>query len=622
MRNTAHSKGDEMEEKKKLKGKKKNTEKKKTSSKRKKKFFRFPTLFILVIVIGIGILAWFYLTLDYQDNSNPSYDGYRLSPSNSDVFAIHLPKEEALLTEGERVNSEFSEPIIQPWVQDKAVNYPAQRPFFRLLNMDNKQTVYKLSANLSSVKHIAKVEFPTFGEQDGPSDSQIYQGVYHPETNSWESDILIKKHQEAGRYQIKILITKENGTTELVDFGSFVVNQPSIEATIDNTDIGKGQFDVTIKTNTIPDVEKLIVPVWSKEDKSDEKKYEATKQSDHLYKVHVDYEDFDFTNGVYHANAEMIAKNGLKAGTDAGTTEIQLRRPVRIRIMQETTLFQNRTLSKSARQLAANSVAYVKGIVFNSEKKIYRTTEGYISAENIEISEMMDDIRYVAHRGNHKVAPENSIPSFQQSNSWGIETDVWLTKDKQWVIMHDKTVDRMTNGKGKISDLTLAQIRELRIDQGSNKENYSSDQLVIPTLEDFLTIMNSKQSIPFIELKAKKLAPSEYDSLANLISSYGMANTAVIISFDYSNLVEMKKRLPDTQVQFLANTLDDVMIDQMSNLGGNAGLDIRYESVANRADLIAKAQSKGLTVNLWGVPQSEFKKMESLGINNLTTDYD
>lgn len=67
------------------------------------------------------------------------------------------------------------------------------------------------------------------------------------------------------------MITKENGTTELVDFGSFVVNQPSIEATIDNTDIGKGQFDVTIKTNTVPDVEKLIVPVWSKEDRSDEK---------------------------------------------------------------------------------------------------------------------------------------------------------------------------------------------------------------------------------------------------------------------------------------------------------------------------------------------------------------
>ncbi|MFD1900069.1 hypothetical protein GQR36_08420 [Enterococcus termitis] len=64
------------------------------------------------------------------------------------------------------------------------------------------------------------------------------------------------------------------------------------------------------------------------------------------------------------------------------------------------------------------------------------------------------------------------------------------------------------------------------------------------------------------------------------------------------------------------------MIDQVSRLGGNSGLDIKYESVSNRADLIALAQNKGLSVNLWGVPQSEFRKMEALGINNLTTDYD
>ncbi|WP_086313505.1 glycerophosphoryl diester phosphodiesterase [Enterococcus sp. 7F3_DIV0205] len=595
---------------------------KKKREKKKRKLFRLPTLFILLILGGIAFLFWYYYNLDYQDNATPSYNGYQVSPIDLEISGVDFHQGTEPLLEGSRVNSEFAEPLIDPWPQDEQIKQPATLPVFRLWDMDNKQTVYKASVNLSSVKHIEKVEFPTFGEENGPNDLQIYPAKYHPESSTWETDILVKNHQEAGRYQIKLLITKENGKTELVDFGEFVVEQPSIEAAVDNANVGKGQFDVNIQTKSTADIEKVLVPVWSKEDKSDKKVYEGTLQPDNTYKVHVDYEDFAFNNGLYHASAQLITMNGLKAECEAGTAEIELRRPVRIRIMQETTLFQNRTLSKTAKQLPANSMAYVKGIVFNSEKKVYRTTEGYISAENIEISEMMDDIRYVAHRGNHKVAPENSIPSFQQSDSWGIETDIWLTKDKQWVIMHDRTVDRMTNGKGKISDLTLAQIKALRIDQGSNKENYSQEQLIVPTLEEFLTIMNNKQSIPFIEVKAKNLEPSDYDHLANLITSYGMSNTAVIISFDYPNLVEMKKRLPDTQVQLLAKTLDEQMITQTSSLGGKAGLDIKYDSVVNRPDLIAKAQSKGLSVNLWGVPQNEFKKMEALGINNLTTDYD
>lgn len=594
---------------------------KKENQKRKTRLFRFLILFIVVILGGIASFIWFSINIDYQDNTNPSYDGYHFLSVKLDLVTLDFQKKHKTLMDGSQVKGEFSEHMIDSVVQNMGIKYPVPRPVFHLINRDNKQTIYRVKANLSSVKHIKKVEFATFGELNGQNDLKLYQGVYQPESDTWESDIIVKNHQEVGRYQIKLLITKENGKTELVEFGEFIVEQPTIEAEIDRSKVGKGQFDVNIKTKSVATIEKVKVSVWHKEDQSDKKIYEGIRQMDNTYNVHIDYEDFDFNNGVYHVNSELTATNGLTAKGEESTVAIDLNRPIRIRIMQETTLFQDRTLSKVAKQLPTNSIAYVKGIAFNSENKIYRTTEGYISADNSEINEMMDDIRYVAHRGNHKVAPENSIPAFQQSDSWGIETDIWLTKDKQWVIMHDKTIDRMTNGKGKIKDLTLAQINLFHIDQGANKQNYSEDQLVIPTLEDFLTIINNKKSIPFIEIKAKNLESSDYDSLANLISAYGMANTAVIISFDYPNLIEMKKRLPDTQVQFLATTLDEQMIDQVSTLGENAGLAIKYDRVVDRADLIAKAQSKGLSVNLWGVPQSEFKKMEALGINNLTTDY-
>ena len=68
------------------------------------------------------------------------------------------------------------------------------------------------------------------------------------------------------------------------------------------------------------------------------------------------------------------------------------------------------------------------------------------------------------HRGSFESAPENSLPAIQESMDRGlfiIEIDVHKTKDGVIILMHDDTVDRMTNGSGKISELTYEQINEL-----------------------------------------------------------------------------------------------------------------------------------------------------------------
>lgn len=96
---------------------------------------------------------------------------------------------------------------------------------------------------------------------------------------------------------------------------------------------------------------------------------------------------------------------------------------------------------------------------------------------------------FCAHRGAMKTHPENTIPAFKAAINAGaqmIEMDVWLTKDKQMVIIHDNTVNRTTNGSGKVSGLTLADIKEL--DAGSWKSpEFKGVQ--IPTFEETLKIM-------------------------------------------------------------------------------------------------------------------------------------
>jgi len=96
---------------------------------------------------------------------------------------------------------------------------------------------------------------------------------------------------------------------------------------------------------------------------------------------------------------------------------------------------------------------------------------------------------FCAHRGAMKTHPENTIPAFNAAVNAGaqmIEFDVWLTKDNKMVVLHDSKVDRTTNGQGKVSDLTLAEIKKL--DAGSWKAaGFAGVQ--IPTFQEVLDVM-------------------------------------------------------------------------------------------------------------------------------------
>ena len=93
-----------------------------------------------------------------------------------------------------------------------------------------------------------------------------------------------------------------------------------------------------------------------------------------------------------------------------------------------------------------------------------------------------------AHRGAMSTHPENTIPAFEEAIRLGaqmIEFDVQLTKDGALVLMHDATVDRTTNGKGKAADLTLAELKAL--DAGS-KMDAKFTGTRIPTFEEALAV--------------------------------------------------------------------------------------------------------------------------------------
>lgn len=99
-----------------------------------------------------------------------------------------------------------------------------------------------------------------------------------------------------------------------------------------------------------------------------------------------------------------------------------------------------------------------------------------------------NNVMVIAHRGSWTQVPENSLLAVQKCIDIGVdvvEIDVRLTKDSQLVLMHDLTVDRTTNGKGKVEDFTLSEIKKLRLKNGAGVQ-WSYQQ--VPTLEEVMRL--------------------------------------------------------------------------------------------------------------------------------------
>ena len=97
-----------------------------------------------------------------------------------------------------------------------------------------------------------------------------------------------------------------------------------------------------------------------------------------------------------------------------------------------------------------------------------------------------DYVVVISHRGDWRNYPENSIPAIESVIRMGVdmmELDVKMTKDSVLVLMHDKTIDRMTNGKGKVSDITYDSLMKFNMRRA---HNVATDSIKVPTLREAL----------------------------------------------------------------------------------------------------------------------------------------
>ncbi len=150
-----------------------------------------------------------------------------------------------------------------------------------------------------------------------------------------------------------------------------------------------------------------------------------------------------------------------------------------------------------------------------------------------------------AHRGASTHAPENTLASFRLALSQGadaVELDVRLSADGQVVVMHDPTVDRTTNGHGRVAQLTLTELRSL--DAGSFfSEKYRGEK--IPLLEEVFEAVGRKMFIN-VELKNSAATCDQLiEKVCGLVKKQGLEKRVILSSFLASNLKKAKRLLPE-----------------------------------------------------------------------------
>ncbi|MET9508485.1 glycerophosphodiester phosphodiesterase family protein [Streptomyces flavidovirens] len=211
----------------------------------------------------------------------------------------------------------------------------------------------------------------------------------------------------------------------------------------------------------------------------------------------------------------------------------------------------------------------------------------------------------IGHRGVMGVEPENTLRSFVRAEQAGmdaIELDLHLSKDGALVVMHDAEVDRTTDGRGAIADLTLAELRGLDAGQGER----------VPLFEEVLDTVKSP-----LQAEIKDAAAAR--ALAEVMHRRDLAGRVEVSSFHDEAVAEIASLVPGVRTVLIASRYGNDVVDRAEAVGAaTLALNIRRLTL----ETVERAHAAGLRVIGWVVnTQDHLRLVRALELDGATTDY-
>ncbi|MGN7824843.1 glycerophosphodiester phosphodiesterase family protein [Chitinophaga sp. 22536] len=219
----------------------------------------------------------------------------------------------------------------------------------------------------------------------------------------------------------------------------------------------------------------------------------------------------------------------------------------------------------------------------------------------------------VAHRGNHVNMPENTVAAINATIQCGAdyaELDLRTTKDGQLVLMHDGTVDRMTNGKGKVSDLTWADIKQLKVNSKDGKDYR------VPTFAEALRAAKGKVNI-YLDFKDADVAETWKQ-----VQAAGMEQQIVVYLNSKEQYKQWRKTAP--QMPLMTSVPDEVTTPaQLNYLLDNITIAV-LDNVTDSA-MLAVTRQHGVAVWLDAQTPSEgpatWNAVLNKGVQGMQSDH-
>lgn len=228
--------------------------------------------------------------------------------------------------------------------------------------------------------------------------------------------------------------------------------------------------------------------------------------------------------------------------------------------------------------------------------------------------------KIIAHRGLSGLEKENTCPAFiaaANRSYFGIETDIHITKDGQFVVIHDETLKRVSLGEYDINveETVYSEIENIILPDidGSKSRN----DIRIPLLNDYISICKKYNKISFLEIK-NYFTPDNLKKLADEIADFDYLDYMIFISFNMDNCINLRKILPNAKIQYL--TKDEITDNLIKILvENNFGIDIKYTRLSK--NVISALHKSGIEVNCWICDDKIIaEKLISMGVNYITTN--
>ena len=227
------------------------------------------------------------------------------------------------------------------------------------------------------------------------------------------------------------------------------------------------------------------------------------------------------------------------------------------------------------------------------------------------------NVRMVAHRGVSNLEPENSCAAFVAAGNrsyFGIETDVHVTADGRFVIMHDDNTLRTTGADMVIEESEYADIKALQL-LGYDKESTRAD-LRVPDLTDYIRICKHYGKTAVLELK-NPMREEHIHGIIGEIRGVGYLENVIFISFALENCLTLRKLLPEQPIQYLVTKVEDGLLETLKE--NNFDVDIYHKYLTE--EHVKMFHDNGIRVNVWTCNTEGLgDKLADMGVDFITTN--